>query len=134
MGGHWSTSKLSSYPYHRSQDQDQEEEEGGFFTKRFGIVKQKEHNTAGRRFDRFTENGPFSNEHSNGESNALDFKPLKVPAVFRLLRPEFREQLKSHSCQVQIPTENGDSSSSNREFSYRSRFPSVRSASSSHAK
>ena len=51
-----------------------------------------------------------------GESNALDFKPLKVPAVFRLLRPEFREQLKSHSCQVQIPTENGDSSSSSREF------------------
>ena len=51
-----------------------------------------------------------------GESSALDFKPLKVPAVFRLLRPEFREQLKSHSCQVQIPTENGDSSSSNREF------------------
>ena len=52
-----------------------------------------------------------------GESNALDFKPLKVPAVFRLLRPEFREQLKSHSCQVQIPTENGDSNSgSNTNF------------------
>ena len=52
-----------------------------------------------------------------GESSALDFKPLKVPAVFRLLRPEFREQLKSHSCQVQIPTENGDSNSgSNTNF------------------
>merc|ERR1719420_1942523 len=33
-------------------------------------------------------------------SSPLDFKPLKVPAVFRLLRPEFREQLKSNSCQI----------------------------------
>ncbi|CAB4054496.1 unnamed protein product [Lepeophtheirus salmonis] len=30
---------------------------------------------------------------------------LKVPAVFRLLRPEFREQLKMHSCTVEIPGE-----------------------------
>ena len=52
-----------------------------------------------------------------GETSALDFKPLKIPAVFRLLRPEFREQLKSHSCQVQIPTENGDNNSnSNSSF------------------
>lgn len=35
----------------------------------------------------------------------LELKTLKVPAVFRLLRPEFREQLKSNSCQVKIPTD-----------------------------
>ena len=29
----------------------------------------------------------------------LELKTLKVPAVFRLLRPEFREQLKNNSCQ-----------------------------------
>ena len=52
-------------------------------------------------------------------NNALDFKPLKVPAVFRLLRPEFREQLKSHSCQVQIPTENNGDDASNVNPNYR---------------
>merc|ERR1719499_2071997 len=35
----------------------------------------------------------------------MEFKPLKVPAVFRLLRPEFREQLKQSSCKVAIPDE-----------------------------
>ena len=40
-------------------------------------------------------------------SSPLEMKsPLKGPAVFRLLRPEFREQLKSSSCQVHIPSEN----------------------------
>merc|ERR1719402_1975420 len=37
----------------------------------------------------------------------MEFKPLKVPAVFRLLRPEFREQLKQSSCKVNIPLEPG---------------------------
>merc|ERR1712013_866274 len=37
----------------------------------------------------------------------LEFKPLKVPAVFRLLRPEFREQLKQSSCKIAIPLEEG---------------------------
>ena len=53
--------KSSSYAHQ------QEDEEGGFFAKRFGIVKQKEHNTAGRRLDGFLGNGPFSNEHPNGD-------------------------------------------------------------------
>lgn len=39
----------------------------------------------------------------------MDFKPLKVPAVFKLLRPEFREQLKNNSCQIP-PTEASSSS------------------------
>ena len=38
----------------------------------------------------------------------MDLKsPLKVPAVFRLLRPEFRDLLKSNSCQVPIDAKNG---------------------------
>jgi len=44
-------------------------------------------------------------QESSSENNnhPLDLKTLKVPAVFRLLRPEFREQLKLNSCQVGIP-------------------------------
>ena len=59
---HWT--KASSY---------QQEEEGGFFAKRFGIVKQKEHNTAGRRSDGFLGNGTFSHEHSNGDYICLAY-------------------------------------------------------------
>ena len=59
---HWT--KPSSY---------QQEEEGGFFAKRFGIVKQKEYNTAGRRSDGFLGNGPFSNEHPNGDYICLAY-------------------------------------------------------------
>ena len=59
---HWT--KASSY---------QQEEEGGFFAKRFGIVKQKEHNTAGRRSDGFLGNGTFSHEHPNGDYICLAY-------------------------------------------------------------
>ena len=45
---------------------------------------------------------------SNG-TDPLELKSLKVPAVFRLLRPEFREQLKNNSCQVKMPTDIGNS-------------------------
>ena len=47
----------------------EEEHQGSFFAKRFGIVKQKEHNTAGRRLDAggLLDNGSFSNIHSNGD-------------------------------------------------------------------
>ena len=61
---------------------------GGFFAKRFGIIKMKDHSS--RKV--------IETSHSNGDSPQMDFKPLKVPAVFRLLRPEFREQLKQSSC------------------------------------
>ena len=61
---------------------DSSPEENGYFAKRFGMKNE----------------GPT--EVPNG-SSPLDLKsPLKVPAVFRLLRPEFRELLKSNSCQV----------------------------------
>lgn len=64
---------------------------GGFFSKRFGITKMKDHSTL------------RSEEHDvPGE-----IKPLKVPAVFKLLRPEFREQLKQSSCRVLMPDEEG---------------------------
>lgn len=67
---------------------------GGFFSKRFGLTKQKSE-TNGKS------NGNNNHCETTGSGNGpLDFKPLKVPAVFRLLRPEFREQLKSHSCQI----------------------------------
>lgn len=59
--------------------------------------------------------GSNNADHSN-ESSPLDLKsPLKVPAVFRLLRPEFRDLLKSNSCQVQIP--NGSVSSASPQSS-----------------
>jgi len=60
---------------------------GGFFAKRFGVIKMKDH-----RSQKIIETS------NGGDSPAMDFKPLKVPAVFRLLRPEFREQLKQSSC------------------------------------
>ncbi len=41
-----------------------------------------------------------SGDSKNNHNNSLEFSPLKVPAVFRLLRPEFREQLKANSCQI----------------------------------
>jgi hypothetical protein len=69
------------------------EQKGGFFAKRFGIVKQRDYSSKQRR----------EAEESAAESHPLDLKTLKVPAVFRLLRPEFREQLKLNSCQVGIP-------------------------------
>ena len=64
---------------------------GGFFAKRFGIVKQRDYSSKQLR------------EPEESDSHPLDVKTLKVPAVFRLLRPEFREQLKLNSCQVRIP-------------------------------
>jgi len=66
---------------------------GGFFAKRFGITKMKDHST---RKDRLIDTNSANN-------SPMEFKPLKVPAVFRLLRPEFREQLKQSSCKVGIP-------------------------------
>lgn len=68
---------------------------GGFFAKRFGVSKPRDSNPASGE--------SFLEEKARNGSNPLEFKPLKVPAVFRLLRPEFREQLKSNSCQ--IPTD-----------------------------
>jgi hypothetical protein len=68
---------------------------GGFFAKRFGISKMKDHST---RKDRLIDTNSTNN-------SPMEFKPLKVPAVFRLLRPEFREQLKQSSCKVAVPGE-----------------------------
>ena len=67
---------------------------GGFFAKRFGVIKMKDHRSQ----------KVIETSHNGGDSPAMDFKPLKVPAVFRLLRPEFREQLKQSSC-IQNKTE-----------------------------
>ena len=69
---------------------------GGFFSKRFGLSKQKDRQSVNDK--RLVEEERSRN--GAGDSSPLDFKPLKVPAVFRLLRPEFREQLKSNSCQI----------------------------------
>lgn len=66
---------------------------GGFFAKRFGIIKMK---------DRSTRKLIDTNQENN---KPMEFKPLKVPSVFKLLRPEFREQLKQSSCRV--PLEHG---------------------------
>lgn len=75
---------------------DSSPEENGFFAKRFGIKNEEKSDTNG--------------------SSPLDLKsPLKVPAVFRLLRPEFRDLLKSNSCQVQIPTDFKNGGSNNGE-------------------
>lgn len=60
---------------------------GGFFSKRFGIKPMKDHSTI------------------KSPETPKEFKPLKVPAVFKLLRPEFREQLKQSSCKVSMPDE-----------------------------
>ena len=63
---------------------------GGYFTKRLGQA-----------------NGSAAASGGHDRSSSpLEMKsPLKGPAVFRLLRPEFREQLKNNSCQVRIPSE-----------------------------
>jgi len=66
---------------------------GGFFAKRFGIIKMKDRSTR-----KLIDTNPENNK-------PMEFKPLKVPSVFKLLRPEFREQLKQSSCRV--PLENG---------------------------
>ena len=64
---------------------------GGFFAKRFGITKMKDHST--RKIE------------SSESQSPVEYKPLKVPKVFQLLRPEFREQLKQSSCRIEIPLE-----------------------------
>ena len=69
---------------------------GGFFSKRFGLSKQKDRSAAAG--DR--RSGEEERSRNGSGDGPLDFKPLKVPAVFRLLRPEFRDQLKSNSCQI----------------------------------
>jgi hypothetical protein len=71
---------------------------GGFFAKRFGLSKQKERQSANDQ--RLVDQENSRNGSGEAATSPLDFKPLKVPAVFRLLRPEFREQLKSSSCQI----------------------------------
>ena len=80
---------------HSPQNGDSEKAErkssGGFFAKRFGLVKMKDHSSRKVIESRNSE---------NSDNNQMDFKPLKVPAVFRLLRPEFREQLKQSSCKI----------------------------------
>jgi len=63
----------------------------GFFAKRFEMNKSKDHSS------------PSLNDTSTTDNTTTEFKPLKVPAVFRLLRPEFREQLKQSSCKIDIP-------------------------------
>jgi len=78
-----------------SLDKSERKLSGGFFAKRFGISKMKDHTT---RKDRLIDTNSTNN-------SPMEFKPLKVPAVFRLLRPEFREQLKQSSCKVAIPGE-----------------------------
>lgn len=70
---------------------------GGFFSKRFGITKQKDRHSPN---DKALVEEKTSVTNRNGNGSPLEFKPLKVPAVFRLLRPEFRDQLKSSSCQI----------------------------------
>jgi hypothetical protein len=79
---------------------------GGFFAKRFGIIKQKDRHSPIDHTSRRL-NGTTSNSDQSG--GPLELKTLKIPAVFRLLRPEFREQLKSNSCQVKIPSESSPS-------------------------
>jgi len=64
---------------------------GGFFAKRFGVTKMKDRSTK-RQID-----------NSSTDDSPMEFKPLKVPAVFRLLRPEFREQLRNSSCLIKMP-------------------------------
>merc|ERR1740128_838211 len=68
----------------------QRKHSGGFFSKRFGITKMKDHSTL-----------------KSSPETPKEYKPLKVPAVFKLLRPEFREQLKQSSCKVSMPEEGG---------------------------
>ena len=72
---------------------------GGFFSRKFGLSKQKDKDRRLAEEER-SRNGSGGGGGGDSASSPLDFKPLKVPAVFRLLRPEFREQLKSNSCQI----------------------------------
>ena len=74
-----------------SPDKPERKSSGGFFAKRFGITKMKDHST--RKIE------------SSESQSPVDYKPLKVPKVFQLLRPEFREQLKQSSCKIEIPQE-----------------------------
>ena len=96
-GGRAQTVRLTS-PEPKSPESDDTNElsdqkvTGGFFAKRFGIVKQKDYSSKRREVEESPPNHP------------LELKTLKVPAVFRLLRPEFREQLKLNSCQVKYDT------------------------------
>jgi len=70
----------------------------------------------------------FGSANGNNAESPLDLKsPLKVPAVFRLLRPEFRELLKSNSCQVQIPNGSNGSTPNSAE-----RVIPIRNESSEH--
>jgi len=74
-----------------TSDKAERKSSGGFFAKRFGITKMKDHST-------------LKKDSSQSES-PIEYKPLKVPKVFQLLRPEFREQLKQSSCKIEIPQE-----------------------------
>jgi len=74
-----------------SPDKPERKISGGFFAKRFGITKMKDHST--RKVE------------SSESQSPVEYKPLKVPKVFQLLRPEFREQLKQSSCKIEIPQE-----------------------------
>ena len=74
-----------------SPDKPERKSSGGFFAKRFGITKMKDHST--RKIE------------SSESQSPVEYKPLKVPKVFQLLRPEFREQLKQSSCKIEIPQE-----------------------------
>merc|ERR1711953_670977 len=74
-----------------SPDKPERKSSGGFFAKRFGITKMKDHSTR--------------KAESSEIQSPVEYKPLKVPKVFQLLRPEFREQLKQSSCKIEIPQE-----------------------------
>ena len=77
--------------HHGENGKSERKTSGGFFAKRFGICKMKS-----ERNQKVIE----TSAAANGDGGQMDFKPLKVPAVFRLLRPEFREQLKQNSCKI----------------------------------
>ena len=77
--------------HHGENGKPERKTSGGFFAKRFGICKMKS-----ERNQKVIE----TSAAANGDGGQMDFKPLKVPAVFRLLRPEFREQLKQNSCKI----------------------------------
>merc|ERR1711874_818799 len=74
-----------------SPDKPEKKSSGGFFAKRFGITKMKDHSTR--------------KAESSEIQSPVEYKPLKVPKVFQLLRPEIREQLKQSSCKIEIPQE-----------------------------
>ena len=78
----------------------QRKSSGGFFSRKFGLSKQKDKDRRMAEEERSRNGSGGGGGGESAPSSPLDFKPLKVPAVFRLLRPEFREQLKSNSCQI----------------------------------